>query len=36
MAQRILNSIQEDQGKNWDDDQILWALQVTGDLPVAD
>ena len=36
MAQRILNSIQEDRGHNWTDEQIIWALIVTGDLPVAD
>lgn len=36
MAERILAAIYEDRGQEWSDDQILWALQVTGDLPVAD
>ena len=36
MAQRILNSIQEDRGHEWTEEQIIWALMVTGDLPVAD
>lgn len=36
MAERILGSIHEDRGDRWDDDQIIWALQVTGDLPVVE
>tara|TARA_R110000744_G_scaffold62665_3_gene129298 strand:- start:3263 stop:3373 length:111 start_codon:yes stop_codon:yes gene_type:complete len=36
MAQKILAAVMEDRAEMWADNQILWALQVTGDLPVAE
>lgn len=34
MAERILSSIFEERGDKWSDEQIIWALMVTGDIPV--
>lgn len=35
-AIRILSAVAEDRSDNVSDEQILWALCVTGDIPVAD
>ena len=35
-AMRILNAVTEERSDNISDEQILWALCVTGDIPVVD
>ena len=36
MAQKILAAVVEERSHMWSDDQVVWALTVTGDIPVAD
>jgi hypothetical protein len=36
MAERFLAAVAEDRAKHITNEQIEWALQVTGDLPVAE
>tara|TARA_R100001463_G_scaffold67500_1_gene120984 strand:+ start:313 stop:534 length:222 start_codon:yes stop_codon:yes gene_type:complete len=35
-AMRILNAVAEERADQISDEQILWALCVTGDIPVAE